>query len=306
MSKGSLFRLPKDGAIYATSIFSRCKDLIAYQIWSGIQPHRLDQWIGNFDGELEQYFAARVLDATIYRSNLQTVALMKQLFGRVLPDLARSNGLPTVVRTVDASLQNASVDPRVRIAPVIPPDDPPTKSGASIARMLKRHLRISERWIIPPADILSHIGSTDVFIFVDDFLGTGIQFSHFLTRTGIDQQLPRATFIYAPLAAHADGKEHLQKNYPTVHVSAVEDLDDSHALFHAQAGSFPDAVNSPEMARDFYYDLLRRKKIVIDGPDRRGFGHFELTYAFEHAIPDNSLPILWWSKSNDWKPLFDR
>jgi hypothetical protein len=306
MSQGSLFRLPKDGAIYAASIFSRCRDLIAYQVWSGIQPHRLDQWIGNFDGEIEQYFAARVLDVTIYRSNLQTVALMKQLFGRVIPDLARSNGLPAALRTIDANLKNPTVDPRVRIVPVIPPGDSPTKSGASIARMLKRHLRFSESWIIQPTDIGIHFGSTDTFIFVDDFLGTGIQFSQFLSRTGIDQRLSKAIFVYAPLAAHVDGITHLHNSYPTLHVGAVEGLDDSHALFHAQAGSFPDAANSAEIARDFYYDLLRRKKIDIDGPDRRGFGHFELTYAFEHAIPDNSLPILWWNMSNDWKPLFDR
>jgi hypothetical protein len=60
------------------------------------------------------------------------------------------------------------------------------------------------------------------------------------------------------------------------------------------------------VARDFYYDLLDERQIRIDGPDRRGFGHYEIAYAFQHAVPDNSLPILWWSHSEHWKPLFDR
>ena len=93
---GSAFVLPKDGAIYSDKIFNRCRDLIAYQVWSGIDVARLDAWINNFQTQEEQYFAACVLDALLYRSDDQTLALSKQLFQRVLPDAQRLSSLPAL------------------------------------------------------------------------------------------------------------------------------------------------------------------------------------------------------------------
>ncbi len=306
MATSPLFQLPKDGAIYTKSVFSRCHDLIGYNVWSGIEPHRLDSWIANFKTPEERYFAARVLDVLIYRSDRQTVALMKQLFHRIIPDLARHRRLNSALRVVYRSLQDASVDPGVRIVPVIPPDEPPTKSGPTIARMLKRHLRFHEGWFMSPDDVHSTIGHVAGFVFVDDFLGTGQQFLAFLRRAGLEALLSSGCFIYTPLAGHVRGLRDLHSAFPALHVDTVELLDDSHALFDEASGSFPDDVNSAEIARDFYYTLLDDRKIDIDGPNRRGVGHFELTYAFEHAIPDNSLPVLSWRYSDNWQPLFDR
>src|SRR5438874_796228 len=105
------FQLPKDGAIYTDSIFGRCHDLIAYGVWSGIEEHRLDTWIANFTTDEERYFAARVLDNLVYRSDKQTIALMKQMFQRVIPDLARSRGLDAALHVIYRGFQNASNDP---------------------------------------------------------------------------------------------------------------------------------------------------------------------------------------------------
>lgn len=306
MVTSTSFQLPRDGVIYTESIFSRCRDLIGYEVWSGIEPHRLDMWIRNFRTAEEQYLAARVLDSLIYRSNRQTIALMKQLFQRVIPDLARRQSLDVSLNSVYRSLQDDRADPGVRVVPVIPPGESPTKSGPSIARMLRRNLRFKDDWIIHPEDVSNELEKVKGVVFVDDFLGTGTQFSDFLSDTGLEAELPGACFIYAPLAGHKSGIDFLSDGFPELHVGTVDLLDDSHALFHAQAGSFPDEVNSAETARDLYYELLEDHEIDLDGPDRRGFGHFELAYAFEHAVPDNSLPILWWYDSDDWHPLFDR
>ena len=93
------FRLPADGDIYVDRVFTRCRDLIGYQLWAGLQRSRLDSWIGNFRTSEERYFAARVLDALIYRSEDQTIALLRQLFRRVIPDSARIRGLPVAAPT---------------------------------------------------------------------------------------------------------------------------------------------------------------------------------------------------------------
>ncbi len=305
-SRPMAFQLPKDGAIYTESIFGRCRDLIGYDAWSGIAPHRLDTWINNFRTPEEDYFAACVLDGLIYRSNAQTVALMQQLFQRAIPDLARSNTLSPGLSDLYYSLRNGEVDPRVRVVPVIPPGESPAKSGATIARMFRRQLGFHEQWIAHPDEIPSLIGDVDSFVFVDDFLGTGTQFSIFLSDTGLPAHFSSACFIYAPLAGHVTGISDIHSAFANLHIVTVELLDDGHALFSPMSRSFNDGVNSPDDSRQLYYDLLEDRQIKIDGPDRRGFGHFELAYAFEHAIPDNSLPILWWRDSEVWQPLFDR
>jgi hypothetical protein len=300
------YQLPKDGAIYSNSIFGRCRDLIGYGVWAGIEPHRLNQWIANFKTAEEVYFAAHVLDAMIYRSQSQTVALMRHLFHRSIPDLARLAGLAPSLRVVFRALQDVSVDPGVRIVPVIPTKGPPTKSGSTIARMLKRHLGLAEKWMMHPSQLLAEVDKVKAFIFVDDFLGTGDQFSTFLSETGIDGHLNRSCYIYATLAGHRTGVGRLQHDYPALHLATVELLDRSHALFNDDAGADANNANSAADSREFYYELLENRAIELDGPDRRGYGHFELAYAFEHAVSDNSLPILWWNKSTDWQPLFDR
>jgi hypothetical protein len=306
MPSSASFRLPKDGPIYTEAIYNRCRDLIRYDVWSGIEPHRLDMWIGNFRGQTERYFGARVLDALIYRSDKQTVALMRQLFHRVIPDLARRRGLDQCMQTLYYSLQRHDLDPNVRIVPVIPPDAPPTKSGSTIARILRRNLRFRNQWFLHPNEIIDSIATVKAFVFVDDFLGTGDQFSTFLQNTGLDSRLSGACFIYAPLVGHAKGLSNLFGDHPDLNVGTVELLNEAHALFNQDAGGFPDELNSADTARDFYYTLLADRKIEIYGPDRRGFGHLEVAYAFEHAVPDNSLPILWWEESEHWRPLFLR
>jgi hypothetical protein len=303
---GASFRLPPDGRIYADRIFARCRDLVGYQVWSGIQRPRLDAWIANFRTAEERYFAASVLDALIYRSDDQTIALLRELLSRVIPDHARINGLPNKLQQVHSNLRDSRVDPGVRVVPVIPPGAPPTKSGPLIARHLKRALTISERWIISPQNVAAALGVVDTVIFVDDFLGTGSQFSDFLTDTGLISFVPSHCFIYGCLAGHETGINMLRGLFPSLHVAAVERLDASHALFHQDGGSFRDEVNSVECARDFYYGLIDDRRFNITGPNRRGFGHLEIVYAFEHSVPDNTLPILWWDQSSQWRHLFDR
>jgi hypothetical protein len=118
--------------------------------------------------------------------------------------------------------------------------------------------------------------------------------------------LPDIYAAYIPLVAHATGMATLRSGLAGLRVVTVEMLDSSHSLFNRKCKCFHDGVNTPDSAKEFYYDLLRRKNIDISGPNRRGFGHLELAYVFSHAAPDNSLPILWWPYSDSWSPLFNR
>ena len=142
-----------------------------------------------------------------------------------------------------------------------------------------------------PQRIMADIPSVDTVIFVDDFIGTGAQFSEFLQDTGLISFLSSHCFIYGCLAGHNTGVDLLRKDFPSLQVATVERLDDTHALFHANGGSFPDEFNSADCARDFYYGLLDDRSFNIPGPIRRGFGHLEIVYDSSTRFPIIRFPF---------------
>ena len=147
------FALPKDGEIFIEQVLERCKNLISSGIWEGLTQVRLDTWMKNFTTSTERYFGACVLDGLIYRSEKQTVALMEQLFQRTLPDLLRRHPPPmgcSLPWVEMLRLPSFGPGPLLRIVPVIRWDDPPTKSGPALARLYRRHLFLTEQWMIWP------------------------------------------------------------------------------------------------------------------------------------------------------------
>jgi hypothetical protein len=306
-NKLSEFRLPPDGRTYITAIVDRCKELINCGIWGDLDILRFEAWLNRFHTEQERYFAACVLDNLIYRSKGQTVAMLEQLFQRVLPDLTRLD--PTPIGPIDNllhHLKSSRPDPGIRLVPAVKQSDPLTKSANEIARFMKRHLGLAEKLFIAPSQIdRSAKKGIKVFIFIDDFLGTGTQFSGLLRETGLDKRTESKLYlIYAPLVSHISGKKKLHDEAPTLRVRSVEELDASYGLFHKDSACFKDECNTCESAKVFYYKLLRKKGLQITR--KLGYGQLELAYAFEHATPNNSLPILWYNESKNWSPLFSR
>lgn len=263
--------------------------------------------MNNFTTDEERYFAACVLDSLIYRSKDQTLALIRQLFQRSLPDLTRLD--PTPLGLIEGwqellQINPTSGDPHIRMVAVVRSSDPPGKSAQVIARYMMQDLSINKKWLINPWEMRNHVrNGSNVFIFIDDFLGTGEQFDDVVKAERLETLFPMAYCVYAPLVAHVNGIKHLRSKYKNLRLSPVEVLDDSYGLFHRTSKAFDDQTNTPEVAKDFYYKLLKKKGIKIPAPERKGYGRLELAYAFEHATPDNNLPILWWRK-NSWEPLF--
>jgi hypothetical protein len=289
-----LFAIPGRAETYVRDITQRCEELIEGQIWLGIDIPRLRAWLATFTTPTEKYFAARILDALIFRSDAQTTALMIQLFQRSLPDLIRRGRLPTgPMEDWLSRLRDLKDDPGIRIVPVIAHTDPPTKSGPLVCRLMKRHLRLNDKWMIWPAQIeKARRRGIRTFVFVDDFLGTGYQFRKFIATLHLAPRSGNECFIYAPLVAHEKGIDRLRKRLPFIHVASVEQLDDSYNLFSPASVHFNDGENTPELAKAFYLSLLQERGVVL-GRLTLGYSRLSLAFAFHHATPNASLPILW-------------
>ena len=299
------FTLPEDGEHYARLVITRCEDLARTRIWSAIDTLRLRGWLTNFNTPLEIYFAACVLDRLIYRSPEQTHSLIRHLFQRTLPDAESAISVRTAPDW-QAALKSQS-DPGVRLVPVIRDDDPPTKSGPLVARLMKRHLDLNDKWMIWPWQIKrQRQRGIRTFIFIDDFLGTGDQFLKFSRQMRLPTALDGAVAIYTPLVAHANGVSTLREHLPWIHCAAVETLDESHGLFSPSHTHFAnDGTNTPIAAREYYVKLMRSKRWEARCRWILGYGELGLTFAFAHATPNASLPILW-KRHRSRTPLFER
>jgi hypothetical protein len=279
-------------------------------VWAGITPLNLDGWIANFKNDTERYFGACILDALIFRSEAQTIALMRDIFGRQLPTyFARPTTQGFTLTNLHFYIQDPPPD-KVRpiaIVPVIRRDDPPTKSGPLIARMLKRHLNINPYHLLWPWQIQKWRSdyTTNDFIFVDDLLGTGTQFTQFVKEFELDKALQETRCVYCPLVGHDKGVLRLRSLYPNLSVMPVERLSEANNVFHSDNKLFSDGNNTPEAAEQLYFDILHRIGYK-NKSTRSGFGKLGIVYGFQHGTPNNSLPILWWSSPNKWQPLLKR
>lgn len=304
------FKVPSDGLTYTQKIIERCEDLISHGVWEGITRIKLDKWLANFDTDEERYFAACLLDFLIYRSEEQTLAMIQQLFTRVLPDLHVKYPMPIApIHDWISHLNVATLqtDPGLRFVAVVDHGDHPGKSGDVIARDFKRHFRVNKRLLIDATQVLEdHKHGVNCFIFIDDFLGTGQQLTEVINRQNIHTILPRIYAAYTPLAAHITGIQAIETTFPSIYVSPVETLTEAYSVFNSACPCFEDEENAADSAKQFYCELLQKKGIDEKGADRLGYGGLELAYAFNHAIPDNCLPLFWWYANREFYPLFDR
>ena len=174
-------------------------------------------------------------------------------------------------------------------------------SGPLITRLAQKHLNFRKKWIISHRKIHS---TTPFVVFLDDFIGTGTQFSRFMRQANLTHLVTKRRCCYVAVAAHVTGIKNLRDEFPDLAVSAVDLLSARNSLFHPDSLAFPDGTNSIAVARTFYRQMLSTFRI----PHRYhgGYGGLDLAYAFAHAVPNNSTPLLWWPQNTNWTPLFRR
>ena len=294
------FTLPPDGPTYTDHIIARCKDLIAHNIWQGMDDLQLNRWLNNFPSAEQRYFAARVLDILMYRSEPQTKSMLTHLFQRTIPDVARHHSFGSHLYSVCDRLQTDH-EPDLRLVPVSPGGHATMSSGPLITRLAQKHLNFRKRWIIPHRKIHS---TTPFVVFLDDFIGTGNQFHGFIRQANLTRLVTERRCCYVALAAHTTGIEYLRCKFPDLAVSAVDLLSARNSLFHRHSLAFPDGTNSITDARAFYRQVLA--SFGIRQRYQGGYGGLDLAYAFAHAAPNNSTPLLWWPPNGQWTPLFRR
>lgn len=272
------------------------------RVW-GPQPRDLNPegWLGNFSGP-DRTLALHLLNAFVFFNQEWSVQLSCAAYRRISRDFHRCAIEPnSLVQTPIWTFPTGEV-PNA------------TDSGQMWTRLVTRQsLEVPQARIMEPLQALRYLfvnPGTDI-VFIDDFMGSGNQF---LDTWGRVYDIGGVTYSFQEHFERASGRPYLVCSVatkgacgrlgiaaPAVHVSAGHVLGGSYRLTSPTTHLVPAALRSDIV------DLVRRTSSRIGVPAQRiyGFRGLALTVAFEHCIPDATLPIFY-EEAPGWEPLMHR
>lgn len=263
-----------------------------------------EQWLANFKTD-ERPFAESLLKSILYLNNRLTRRLFVSALHRISQTLGPSGGsfdgrkslwtnfLNSVIVTMPAGTQAN-----------------PSDSAHFFANWVKHDTPIAEQQIMTTSEA-RRVLSTEQrpILFVDDFAGTGRQFDTTWhddsggvpSFHGLKQSGSISNAIYAPVLATKQACDKIAQRCDGALVLPAQRLSNRYGALDPQTLLFPE--HQLPGVETFIRSTSARAKIPED--QIFGVGGLALAVGFEHSIPNNTLPIIWWTK-NKWAPLFAR
>jgi hypothetical protein len=290
--------------INAQFVLTKCDFFTDVQVWPLKATLDPEGFLENFT-EDEAEYAAHLLNAFVSISDM----VMDKMF------LGAFWGLSRVIKPKASPLAGIKSAWRVFmdslvVTPVTGETPNITDSGVMFTRKAREIAGIDQTRILNPGQALERLYQAPCpIVFVDDFVGTGIQFVETWRRpirmTGGPElsfqrlaALRGGEFYYCPLVCTNAGYNHIRAHCPEVTISPAHILPNRYSVFDAESLVWP-------------LDLLAGSEAFLRGASERagipnlawrGFHSLGLTLAFAHSVPDATLPIFQW-RENGWRPL---
>lgn len=292
----------------------KCSDFATFQIWP--LRSRLDArtWLGNFEEE-DLPLARHLLNAFIYFSD----DLTRQLFVAALQGIGV---LPAwrARRTGDIFDDWSEFLRKLSLTYVTGEVPSPADSGHLFTRKARDHAGISEDQLFKPEEVLHRIAienDRSPVVFVDDFVGSGDQFSETWKRryriegkwlsfhevaTAAEHAGAPLEIYYAAAVCTKYGLGNIRRECPGVEVSAGNILDERYNVFHSESLVWPANLVADGQA------LVRRLSLKLGLPDDDsewgvlGYHGLGLAVGFAHKTPDATIPLFRY-RGDDWRPL---
>lgn len=287
------------------SVLAKCDYFVDIQLWpieSRMNPMR---WLENFE-QSEMDHAVHLLSAFTYYSG----TLVKELFKAAFQSISRIV-VPTDVPYIKGEAMWQQFGQHALVTFVTGETPHETDSGRLFARLARQELGVPEVNIRNPTEVLTALlaeGPRPV-VFVDDFVGSGDQF---ITTWHREMQLASgettsfervsglrgSEFYYCPLVCTELGRTAIQNGCAAVRVCPAQ------VLFERYSALSSDSIVWPERLRP------TAKEFIVTASNRAGISESQcggyrglgLTLAFEHSVPDATLP-LFYKEDNGWHPL---
>jgi hypothetical protein len=266
------------------------------------------RWLENFTPS-EKSHALALLDAFLYFNARFTDQLFASAFHAMSADLVAG------VKTYDAK-RSAWRQFTEEVLVTRPTGERPsdTDSGYMFARKARQLLGIAEDRILAPEQILETVATSGPrsVVFVDDFAGSGDQFRTTWERkyeirggelsflTAAEAGLLR-TIDYCLAVCTEHARVAIADSAPAVRIRPSHLLPLSYGILHSETLLLPPQL--VPTAHDFV--LTASARAGISPADAFGYENLGLALAFEHSVPDATLP-LFHHEDNGWIPLVRR
>jgi hypothetical protein len=292
-------------------VFSKRDYFVDVHLWPRETRLNTEGWLSNFKSS-EHDHAIHLLNAFLFYST----ELTDELFKAAFHSLSRFIIAPQQSYVFACSAWNRFRESAI-VTHVTGENPSNSDSGFIFARKARQLLGIDESNLRDPGQALELLvqDSTKPLIFVDDFAGSGDQFIRTWKR---QQQLSKGmalsfkrysevrsvSFYYCPLFCSAIGRDAIERECPEVVLSPAHYLPEKYSAISSES------VIWPEHLKKTSFEFIEEASARAGIPDYceipwTGYQDQALTIAFEHGIPDATLPIFYFDE-NGWVPLMKR
>lgn len=291
--------------VYVKDVLARCEALKRAGMWLPEPRIRPRAWIDNFD-DGDKILAAQLLERFVFYNQRLTDSLLTASFYSIADGLKKGPAAPARAQLLQAL-------PRAVFTPVSGEAPNPTDSGYFLCRRARQVLNVDEASIKNTNEALKAAENGSPVVFVDDFIGSGDQF---LTTwqdssAGVSfEQLQAAlgfTAIYVSLVGTDTGIANIGKYAPSVAVCVTHKIDVRGTLWGLQTLN-PSLYTQVDALLKKYTPRLTPHDAYMHQGNYLTYGYKGrgLFFAFEHSVPDATLPIFWCRGTNSWEPLIER
>ncbi|MDP2419487.1 MAG: hypothetical protein U1D25_02935 [Hydrogenophaga sp.] len=262
-------------------------------------------WIENFENG-DKILAAQLLERFVFYNQRLTDSLLITSFYSIADGLEKGPAAPGRLNLLQA-LSNAV------FTPVSGEEPNPTDSGYFLCRRTRQILNVDETQIKVSREALEAAANGCPVIFVDDFIGSGDQFlttwQDKTTGTSFEEIHRKVGFtaIYVSLVGTVSGITNIGNKAPSVAVCVTHRIDSRGTLWGLQSSN-PQLYSQIDSFLSKYTPRLTPHNSYMYQCQylTYGYKHRGLFFAFEHSVPDATLPIFWCRGTNNWEPLIER
>nr|DAO61696.1 MAG TPA: Uracil phosphoribosyltransferase [Caudoviricetes sp.] len=258
--------------------------IISTRLNSSIEYSHVLRWLSNFD-DSEQDLAIEILSKIDYYP-----------YDRILS-------------VVQSKIKRIAINPMGKC--VFSPIGESGKSGGSVLYTCQQIQRKRSVYVNYIEEALNKLSSpNDLIVLVDDIIGSGNTFCSWLkeklNKGEIGNQLTnlidQSRIKLISIVVLEKGKSKINSEYPTIDVLG----EDTRKLFLQTRSIFGGRVRMKRY-REFCYKYGK----LLYGRWPLGYENSQALIVFDHATPNNTLPIIWSNshiagRSTAWYPLFPR
>jgi hypothetical protein len=289
-------------------VMYKCRALKEATFWLPEPVIRPIAWLQNFESPDDRDAAILILDRFHFFSNRMTLRMLQAAFDSLLQQYVRHPNPSTEADSLASQFIEQAV-----FTPVEGESPNRSDSGNLFCRNARQYLKIPQGKLVDPDKAVEHAATGGPVVFIDDFIGTGQQFKHTWRRpylTGFVQSFAdvarqiRFPCFYLCVVVTEYAQNNIDSLRLPVTIYAAHTLGDKYSITND--------LSEQQLAN---LDRFLRKyapSLDLDSHMRRGdnslYGYhgLGLTIAFEHSVPDASLPIIWANGSPGWVPLIER